>query len=160
MSERFHIRPVRPGDYPQWRPLWDGYNDFYQRRGPTAVPEEVTQATWERFFDPAEPASCGGVGAFVAEDSADGGLAGFTHYLYHRSTSRMNPVCYLQDLFTAEGLRGQGIARRLIGAVYDTACAAGASRVYWQTHVTNARARLLYDKIGEHQGFIVYVHEL
>jgi hypothetical protein len=55
MSERFHVRPVRSDDNPQWRPLWDGYNDFYQRRGPTAVPEAVTQATWERFFDPVEP---------------------------------------------------------------------------------------------------------
>jgi GNAT superfamily N-acetyltransferase len=155
MPERFHIRPVRPDDYPQWRPLWDGYNAFYERRGPTAVPEEVTQATWKRFFDPAEP-----MGAFVAEDRMHGGLAGFTHYLYHRSTSRMNPVCYLQDLFTAEGLRGQGVARLLIEAVYETARAAGSSRVYWQTHVTNARARLLYDKVAGHQGFIVYVHEL
>jgi GNAT superfamily N-acetyltransferase len=155
MSERFHVRPVRSDDYPQWRPLWDGYNAFYERRGPAAVPEEVTRATWARFFDPAEP-----MGAFVAEDRANGGLAGLAHYLFHRSTSRMNPVCYLQDLFTAEGLRGQGIARRLIGAVYETARAAGSSRVYWQTQVTNARARVLYDKVAEHQGFIVYVKEL
>jgi GNAT superfamily N-acetyltransferase len=72
----------------------------------------------------------------------------------------MNPVCYLQDLFTAEGLRGQGVARRLINAVYEAARAAGSSRVYWQTQVTNAPARLLYDRVAEHQGFIVYVHEL
>jgi hypothetical protein len=32
--------------------------------------------------------------------------------------------------------------------------------VYWQTQVTNAHARLLYDRVAEHQGFIVYVHEL
>jgi GNAT superfamily N-acetyltransferase len=155
MSERFHIRPVRSEDYPQWRPLWDGYNEFYERRGPTVVSEEVTRTTWRRFFDAAEP-----MGAFVAEDRADGGLVGLTHYLYHRSTGRMAPVCYLQDLFTAEGLRGQGIARRLIGAVFETARADGATRVYWQTHVTNARARLLYDKVAEHQGSIVYVHDL
>lgn len=39
--------------------------------------------------------------------------------------------------------------------------AAGATevwpaRVYWLTHETNATARILYDKVAEHSGFIVY----
>src|SRR6266404_4561069 len=45
------IRPVARADYDQWLPLWDGYNAFYKRTGPTAVPPEVTQMTWARFFD-------------------------------------------------------------------------------------------------------------
>jgi hypothetical protein len=32
--------------------------------------------------------------------------------------------------------------------------------VYWLTHTTNAKGRMLYDKVGEHKGFIVYGHEL
>ena len=31
------IRPVTRADFDQWLPLWDGYNAFYKRIGPTAV---------------------------------------------------------------------------------------------------------------------------
>ena len=151
--DRLEIRPIRRADYDKWRPLWDGYNAFYGRSGATSLAEEITRATWERFFDAAEP-----VHAFVAE--GEGGVAGLVHYLYHRSTTRLHDVCYLQDLFTAPRLRGIGIGRRLIHAVYDAARAAGCSRVYWQTQVTNQAGRALYDKVAEHRGFIVYSQEL
>jgi GNAT superfamily N-acetyltransferase len=85
---------------------------------------------------------------------------GLVHFLFHRSTTRLHDVCYLQDLFTVERLRGQGIGRKLILAVYEAAREAGCSRVYWQTHTSNAQGRALYDKVGEHKGFIVYAHEL
>jgi GNAT superfamily N-acetyltransferase len=147
------IRPIRREDQPGWRPLWDGYNAFYGRTGPTALPEEITRQTWERFFDASEP-----VHAFVAEEASR--IVGITHYLYHRSTTRLTDVCYLQDLFTAEDMRGRGVGRELIHAVYRAARDAGSSRVYWQTHTTNAAGRLLYDKVAKHLGFIVYSHEL
>jgi GNAT superfamily N-acetyltransferase len=153
MSEGILVRPVELADYAEWRPLWDGYNRFYGRHGASALPEDITATTWERFFSPEEP-----VHALVAEE--DGRMVGIAHYLFHRSTTRLNDVCYLHDLFTVEQLRGRGIGRRLIQAVYDVARAAGSSRVYWQTKATNAPGRALYDKVAEHQGFIVYAHEL
>jgi GNAT superfamily N-acetyltransferase len=82
------------------------------------------------------------------------------HYLYHRSTTRAADVCYLQDLFTQESLRGKGIGRRLIDAVVVSAQSAGSSRVYWQTKADNHAGRLLYDKVAAHTGFIVYVKEM
>lgn len=151
--DRFEIRPIRRADYEAWRPLWDGYNAFYGRSGPTALPEEITRTTWDRFFDPAEP-----IHAFVAE--GEGRLVGLVHYLYHRSTTRLHDVCYLQDLFTIANLRGVGIGRRLINAVYAAAGEAGCRRVYWQTHVTNTPGRTLYDKVATHDGFIVYSHDV
>jgi GNAT superfamily N-acetyltransferase len=66
----------------------------------------------------------------------------------------------LQDLFTAEQVRGRGIGRRLIEAGYGAAREAGSSRVYWHTQATNRTARVLYDKVAQHSGFIVYAHEL
>jgi len=33
------VRPVAAADFAQWRPLWDGYNAFYGRSGPSALPE-------------------------------------------------------------------------------------------------------------------------
>ncbi|MBI3374304.1 MAG: GNAT family N-acetyltransferase [Betaproteobacteria bacterium] len=151
--DRFLVRPIRQSDYPDWRPLWDGYNAFYGRSDATALAEDITRSTWERFFSNDEP-----VHAFVAEDA--GRVVGLTHYLFHRSTTRLNDVCYLQDLFTERSLRGLGVGRLLIHAVYEAARAAGCSRVYWQTQVTNQAGRVLYDKLAQHLGFIVYSREL
>lgn len=149
MNDQILIRAVARGDFAEWKPLWDGYNAFYKREGPTAVPEEVTLATWERFFDPADP-----VHALVAE--LDGRLVGLTHYLFHPATNQRAPLCYLSDLFTAEDVRGRGAGKALIEAVCARAKEAGANRVYWQTHESNATARRLYDKVAELSSFIVY----
>jgi GNAT superfamily N-acetyltransferase len=143
------VRAVVPEDFAAWKVLWDGYNAFYGRVGPTALPLEITHMTWSRFFDAHEP-----VHAMVAEDSAR--LVGLVHYLFHRSTILIGPTCYLQDLFTDETVRGKGIGRALIEAVYERARTAGARRVYWQTHETNAVAMRLYDKVAERSGFVVY----
>ncbi len=149
MSASATVRPVDQADYAQWLPLWQGYNKFYGRFGATALPAEVTQTTWARFFDADEP-----VHALVAE--SEGRLVGLVHYLFHRSTTMLGPTCYLQDLFTAEEARGKGVGRALIEAVYQRARTAGATRVYWLTHETNTTARRLYDRVAEHYGFIVY----
>ncbi|MDB5412831.1 MAG: family acetyltransferase [Rubritepida sp.] len=143
------IRSVARGDYEQWLLLWDGYNAFYGRSGPTALGPEITRMTWSRFFDAYEP-----VHALVAE--SDGVLLGLTHYLFHRSTTVIAPNCYLHDLFTNTAARGKGVGRALIEGVYDRAREAGCPRVYWQTHETNAAARLLYDKVAQHLGFLIY----
>jgi GNAT superfamily N-acetyltransferase len=148
-ESRISVRPVTPQDYDQWLPLWDGYNAFYGRSGATALAPEITRMTWARFFDAYEP-----VHGLVAD--SDGRLLGLTHYLFHRSTTAIEPVCYLQDLFTTEAERGQGVGRALITAVYQQARLAGTPRVYWQTHETNHTARRLYDTVAEHPGFIVY----
>ncbi|HEX4377539.1 MAG TPA: GNAT family N-acetyltransferase [Steroidobacteraceae bacterium] len=147
------VRPIERTDYAGWRPLWDGYNHFYGRHGANALPERISEATWERFFCLEEP-----VHAFVAEQ--DGHVVGIVHYLFHRSTTQLNDVCYLQDLFTAEEARGRGIGRRLIQAVYEAARTASSLRVYWHTNAANARGRALYDKVAQHKGFITYTHEL
>lgn len=145
----FLIRPLHTGDKEGWRPLWDGYNAFYGRSGPTALPQDITDTTWARFFDEAEP-----VHALVAV--RNGRLMGLVHYLFHRSTTMIAPTCYLQDLFTSAEARGQGIGRALIEAVYEDAATRGASRVYWHTHESNATARRLYDAVADRPGFIMY----
>jgi GNAT superfamily N-acetyltransferase len=153
MPQASSIRPIERNDYAAWRPLWDGYNAFYGRQRETALPESITEATWERFFNPTEP-----VHALVAVDGSS--VVALAHYLFHRSTTRLHDVCYLQDLFTAPSHRGRRIGQQLIAAVYAAARAAGSSRVYWQTHLTNEAGRALYDKVAHHVGFIVYSHDL
>jgi GNAT superfamily N-acetyltransferase len=149
MSSNVSIRSVERRDYDQWLPLWEGYNAFYGRSGPTALSPDITATTWARFFYADEP-----VHALVAE--GEGGLIGLAHYLFHRSTTAIAQSCYMQDLFTSEASRGKGVGRALINEVYEQAKAAGSPRVYWQTHETNVTAMQLYDKLAERSGFLVY----
>ena len=149
MPDRYSIRPVSRQDCAQWLPLWLGYNAFYGRAGVTSLPDAIIAMTWARFFDPDEP-----VHALVADRG--GQLLGLAHYLFHRSTITIEPSCYLQDLFTSESARGQGVGRGLIEGVYDQARIAGSHRVYWQTHETNRTAMQLYDQVAEKSGFLVY----
>jgi GNAT superfamily N-acetyltransferase len=139
------IRPVPAGERTDWEPLWRGYQTFYK----VDLTDEISDVTWARLHDPDEP--MGVLGAYV-----DGRLCGIVHYLFHRSCWTVGDYCYLQDLYVAEEARNLGLGRALIAAVEDKARAAGASRVYWLTHETNAVARSLYDKLADRSGFIQY----
>jgi GNAT superfamily N-acetyltransferase len=139
------IRPVGPGERAEWEPLWKAYLTFYK----ASVPQETTDATWARLHDPREP-------MFVLGGYLGGKLLGVVHYLFHRTTWTVGNYCYLQDLFVADEARGRGLGRALIEAVYAEARKAGASRVYWLTHETNAQARALYDTLADRPGFIQY----
>lgn len=91
---------MREDDFDDWLPLWDGYNRFYGRFGDTALPREITQLTWSRFFDGYEP-----VHARVAE--RDGRLVGLVHFLYHRSTTlaARPAICRISSRSTANAAR-------------------------------------------------------
>lgn len=139
------IRALEPADRQAWDPLWQGYLTFYK----STLPPEITNKTWERLLDPAEP-----VHGLVAV--LDGEIVGITHYLFHRSTWAMEGYCYLEDLFASEKARNRGVGRALIAAVAERAKAAGAARLYWNTHETNRTARALYDKVAAQSGFVQY----
>jgi GNAT superfamily N-acetyltransferase len=90
----------------------------------------------------------------VAEE--DDRLVGLVHYIQHRSCWTVGDYVYLQDLFVDPDLRGTGLGRALIEHVYARAAEAGASRVWWLTHESNAQAMLLYDRIADKSGFVQY----
>lgn len=139
------IRPVLPAERSAWQPLWNGYLTFYE----TKLSQAVTDATWARLHDPAEPMHV--LGAYFGVR-----LVGIAHYLFHRSCWSIGDYCYLQDLFVVDDVRGQGAGRALIAAVERAARAAGANRVYWLTKEDNFPARALYDRVADRSGFIQY----
>ncbi len=94
-------------------------------------------------------------GAFEGEK-----LLGIVHFFPHANTSLLQDVCYLQDLFTVPEARGKGVGRALIEHIYAEATRQNWCRVYWQTHETNAEAQVLYNKLADRSGFIVYRHNL
>ena len=144
-NNRVEVRGLGHDDHAEWEVLFKGYQTFYK----TDLPPDVVDLTWKRFHDPSEPMHV--LGAFV-----DGRLDGIVHYIFHRSCWTKGDYCYLQDLFTREGSRGKGLGRQLIAAVKEAAIAAGASRVHWLTHESNAEAMVLYNKVAERAGFLQY----
>nr|WP_319563456.1 GNAT family N-acetyltransferase [uncultured Rhodoferax sp.] len=147
LDTRITIDALRPEDYPAWLRLAQGYKTFYE----TELPESAYQHTWQRLL---QAQTVHGLAARL-----DGQLVGITHYLFHASNWSAD-VCYLQDLFVDESARGQGVARALIEQVAQVAREHGAPRLYWLTHHTNARARILYDHLATHQGFIRYEYPM
>lgn len=133
--------------------LWDSYNAFYGRHGVTALPVDISDSTWRRLLDAAEP-----MHGLVAQ--RDGLIVGLVHFIFHRNTIMTADTCYIQDLFTQDSVRGRGIGRALVEAVYSAAIEAGAGGVYWHTHQTNTAAKRLYDTVAEDTGFTVYRHRL
>ena len=145
MSTSLQIRPVGAGDHAAWLPLWEGYQRFYK----TEIAAATSDAAWQRFLDADEPMN-------AALAWLDERAVGLVHWIYHRSCWTVGDYCYLQDLFVAEGLRGEGIGRRLIEHVYAEAGAAGCSRVHWLTHESNSDAMKLYERIADKSGFLQY----
>jgi GNAT superfamily N-acetyltransferase len=140
------IRPLGIEDRSEWAQMWSDYLSFYD----TEVAPEVYETTFARLINPANRVQ----NALVAE--LDGAAVGLVHYIYHAHNWRVEYVCYLQDLYAKESVRGQGIGRALIEAVYAAADANGTPNVYWMTQDFNANARLLYDRIGTLTPFIKY----
>ncbi|WP_099826450.1 GNAT family N-acetyltransferase [Oceaniglobus indicus] len=140
------IRPLATDDRAEWSRLWRAYLAFYN----TELPPHIYDSTFARLLGD-DPQDFNG---FIAE--IDGRPVGLTHYLFHRHGWKIENTCYLQDLYADPEVRGQGVGRALIEAVYDAADAAGAPSVYWLTQDFNAEARQLYDRIATLTPFVKY----
>lgn len=141
-----NIRPLMATDRPEWGRLWQGYLEFYE----TELPDDIYDVTFARNLD----ANRTQQRCLVADQN--GRLVGLVHYIFHPHNWRAEDVCYLQDLYADPTVRGQGIGRALIQAVYKAADDAGCPSVYWMTQEFNYLGRILYDKVGLKTPFIKY----
>lgn len=147
------VRPLEAQDFDDWLPLAQGYKLFYN----TPATEVEYHSAWVRIIAASDAPAGSQIYGLAAH--LEGRLVGIAHYLFHTSVWAQN-VCYLQDLFTAESARGQGVARALIEAVARAASDRGASRYYWTTQEHNHTARALYDKVAQYRGFLRYDYPL
>lgn len=143
------IRPIEAGDEPEWRRLWCAYLAFYE----TVLPDEIYASTFARMLEgnAGTPNEFRGLLALK-----DGKPCGLVHFLFHRHGWRIENVCYLQDLYADADVRGSGVGRALIEAVYKAADLEACPSVYWLTQDFNTEARKLYDRIGKVTPFIKY----
>ncbi|MFG5382565.1 GNAT family N-acetyltransferase [Yoonia sp. R2-816] len=140
------IRPLTAGDRAAWEALWRAYLTFYR----TSVGQDVFESTFARLLGNDDH----DFNALIAEQN--GTPVGLVHFLFHRHCWRIENVCYLQDLYADPVVRGTGVGRLLIEAVYDAADKASAPSVYWLTQDDNAAGRRLYDRVGQLTNFIKY----
>ena len=140
------IREIEKRDYDEWRALWKSYLAFYN----TTVTQDVYELTFRRLIERQTSQQM----AFLAEK--DDLLVGLVHYIRHPHNWKLEHVIYLQDLFALPEVRGQGVGRALIEAVYDAADKMGCPSVYWLTQENNETARRLYDRVATVSDFIKY----
>ena len=147
-SSGFKLRDLNKDDFDNWRSLWSVYLTFYD----TSLNELIFKTTFARLVSEDNIAQ----NAIVALKNNE--MVGLVHYIFHPDNWNIEDDCYLQDLFVDETVRGLGVGRSLIEAVYAKAEERGSPGVYWLTETTNKQARALYDKVARATSFIEYSH--
>ncbi|NOL49401.1 GNAT family N-acetyltransferase [Pelistega europaea] len=143
------VRSLEKQDFDAWQPLWYDYLNFYENN----LSDVVTQNTWNRLTTRADMVA---LGAF----NDMGMLLGFAHLLIHPNTWNIGECCYLEDLFVSPTARRQGVAKRLMDAVYNYAKEQKCNRVYWMTARDNEVAQSLYKQYADEQAVIQFRSQL
>ena len=134
-TKSFEVRKLSENDFINWK---------------TSVEDLVYETTFKRLISSNHISQ----NALVANQGNN--LIGIVHFIYHPHNWRVEDVCYLQDLFVLPTMRGTGIGRALIEAVYLAADKNETPTVYWLTQDSNKQARKLYDNIASVTSFIKY----
>ncbi len=132
------LRPATSADAPILLALVRALATY--EREPDAV--VATEADFERALG-ASPPECE---ALIAEEG--GRALGFALFFSTWSTWRGRLGIHLEDLFVRPEARGQGLGKRLLGAVAAEAVRRGCARLEWQVLDWNEPARGFYRTLG------------
>ncbi|HMU26812.1 MAG TPA: GNAT family N-acetyltransferase [Solirubrobacterales bacterium] len=140
------IRPVAPGEFPLFEPLFVLYQEFYEVKD---IDRGRNREFFSRFLvgeDGVGSADGWLLGAFDGEEAV-----GFGCFYRHKSSLSATDVVLMNDLFVTEAARGGGTGRALIEAGVELARESGASHLTWATAPDNHTAQRLYDSTGAHK---------
>jgi GNAT superfamily N-acetyltransferase len=134
------VEPLEEADYERVLPLIAGYQRFY-----LAEPdEERNREFFRRFLAPSEDGLL--LAAWLGDE-----MVGFATLYWTFSSSHAAEAALMNDLFVAEGHRGEGIGLMLIEASVAAARGKGMRHLEWFTALDNDRAQRLYDQTGAHR---------
>ena len=118
-------------------PLCAGYQTFYAGE---ARDDEHNRAFLSRFVAPSDD------GLLLLARDDDGRPLGFANLYWTFSSVSAEGHALMNDLFVAEGARGQHVGRALIDAAAAAARERGHRRMSWQTALDNRKAQRLYER--------------
>jgi GNAT superfamily N-acetyltransferase len=140
------VEPLSERDYERVLPLIAGYQRFYR----VEPDEERNRGFFRRFLAPSEDGLL--LGAWVDED-----LVGFATLYWTFSSTHTAEAALMNDLFVAEGHRGEGIGLALIEASAAAARERGMHHLEWFTALDNETAQRLYERTAaERSGWYNY----
>lgn len=147
------IRQAQVSELAQVVPLFD---DYYAA---SPVPHTVDHLALQVFLKTI--VSDERQGQLLLAETPTGQLVGFALLYRTYDTRKLRPVVILNDLFVAEKVRRQGVARKLMAATFEWAQGQGAVSVVWQTRTSNKGAQKLYHQLGvQEEGWLHFSHEL
>lgn len=132
------IRPAEPADVSTiWRMILD-LAEFEKLRDQVKGSEEELH---QSLFS--EKPVCHAVVAV-----SDGQTVGYALYFYNYSTFLTRKGLYLEDLYVAPEVRGQGIGKLLLNHIIELARDGGCKRVDWSVLDWNQNAIDFYESMG------------
>jgi ribosomal protein S18 acetylase RimI-like enzyme len=141
------VRRAQPGDLASLTPLFESYRQFYEQPSDLEKSRSFLQ---ERLAN----------GDSVILLASDGALLGFTQLYPLFSSTSCRRLWLLNDLFTVESARGQGVGRALMDAARDHAIQTGACGIELSTAHTNLPAQGLYESLGYVRDEVFRVYSL
>ena len=130
-------------------PLFDAYRMFYKRDSDLEGSRTYLRARLER--DEAT--------VFLALEIS-GAALGFALCYSMFSSVVMKPLVILNDLYTTQAARGQGVGSALIDACANFARLEGAMVLRLRTATDNETAQRVYDKAGFKRDAVYYTYDL
>ncbi|TGN00053.1 GNAT family N-acetyltransferase [Leptospira dzoumogneensis] len=122
-------------------PLIRKYQEFYKIE---SIDNEKNRIFFSQF---GEGSSLGCLFGYRTE----GRMAGFATVYFSYASSIISKVAIMNDLFTLDEFRKQGIGESLINHCAKYAKSQGAVRLQWVTAPSNLTAQALYKKVGAMQ---------
>ena len=130
-----------------WRPLFQGYADFY---GATMT-DDIADRVWHWLLDPDHVLE-----GLLVRDAA-GTVVGLGHIRACPRPLAGGEMGFLDDMFVAPEARGSGAADALFARLRTLAGERGWPIIRWITQHFNARGRAFYDRYtGGASDFILY----
>jgi len=129
------IEPVSDSNIEEVIPLIREYMHFYEIAD---ISDERNKEFFSQFGE-SNPSGC----QFLFRQSDE--VAGFATVYFTYTSSITSKVAVLNDLYTVQTHRGNGIGRALIEHCRKFAAKNGAARLQWVTAPDNEAAQKLYD---------------
>lgn len=141
------VTVVGEDDFDAWRPLFEGYADFYG----TVLTDAAADQVWSWLHDPNHLLE-----GLLARD-ANGRAVGLAHVRACPRPLTGATIGFLDDLYVAPDARGSGAADALFEALADRARERGWPAMRLLTQEFNYRGRAFYDRyMGAKSDFIMY----